>query len=211
MNWWDYLVTQAFNPPVEPGIDIGTPFHTAITAIDPGKVVSETFGGFGARVDVKTASGLTEYYQHLDTIDPAVKVGSLVGAGEVLGLSGGQLKGGSRPNSRADSTGPHVEFGLLRGNQSLDPSGLIRQAATYSTNPNSGNWWDGLAGGLGGVAGKASADPLGINAAVTTFGHGIADAAVVGEKNTSAWLGRQAIAFFVAAVVLLVLFGNSKS
>lgn len=50
------------------------------------------------------------------------------------------------------------------------------------------------------------ADPLGLGAAVTGVGHGLADFFVVAEQDVADWLKRQAVAFFVAAVVLLVLF-----
>lgn len=140
MSWWQDAITQAFNPPVEPGIDVGTPFHTPITALAPGKVISETFGGFGARVDVQTGPTTVEYYQHLDTIAGGLNVGSLVQAGQQLGLSGGQLSGGSRPNSSANSSGPHVEFGVINSGKPVDPAAVLSA---------------GIAG-IGGVAGAGS-------------------------------------------------------
>lgn len=210
--WWQNPVTQGFNPPIEPGVDIGTPFHSLITALAPGTVISESFGGFGARIDIKTSKGITEYYQHLDTILSGLKVGSKVELGQALGLSGGQLSGGSRPNSPANSSGPHVEFGAYSGDKTpldpylAEPSLLAKLLPTLNGGP-------ALPGGFDqfGHADPGAFDPtFGVAGAIagipTTIGHGLADFFVVAEQDIAEWLKRQSVAFFVAAIVLLVLF-----
>jgi murein DD-endopeptidase MepM/ murein hydrolase activator NlpD len=131
--WWQMPISQAFNPPVEPGQDIATPFHTPITDLVPGVVKSMGYGPWGGRIDVmQTGAGggnIVEYYQHLDEIAPGLKVGSFVTAGQFLGSSGGQLAGGEHPVQNAPdftySTGPHIEVGMTRDGQAVDPSALI--------------------------------------------------------------------------------------
>ncbi len=44
----------------------------------------------------------------------------------------------------------------------------------------------------------------------TSIGHGLANFLVLEKHAVDDWLGRQAIAFFVAAVVLLVLFSGDE-
>ncbi len=128
--WWQDPITQPFNPPVEPGQDIGTPFHTPITDLVPGVVKSMGYGPWGGRIDIMqsgTGGGnIVEYYQHLDEIAPGLNVGSMVTAGQFLGLSGGQLAGGEHPNLPPYSTGPHVEVGVVSSaGAPQDPSQLI--------------------------------------------------------------------------------------
>ena len=198
-NWWENLVTQGYNPPVEPGIDLYEPFHTLITALQGGTIVGESFGGFGARIDVKTDTGITEYYQHLDTIWSGLKVGSKVEVGQALGLSGGQLKGGTRPNDPKNSSGPHIEFGAIQGGKYIDPSVLVAAGPQAPPKPSDGSWLDSLLGGLGAGAGASA------GSAASAAGAGAGGlAAIPGEIGD--WAGRQAIALFVAAVVLFVLF-----
>jgi len=137
-------VSQTFNPPVEPGMDIATPFHTPITDLLPGVVRSMGYGPWGGRIDINTtdpASGapIVEYYQHLDEIAPGLAVGSVVTAGQMLGLSGGQLEGGEHPNSPPYSTGPHVEVGLIdSAGQPMNPSETIAGGPVAGTGSGGG-------------------------------------------------------------------------
>jgi hypothetical protein len=87
----------------------------------------------------------------------------------------------------ADILGP-FNLGLKLGGQLPGPIGAIYQQGAATPIP------------------ATLSDPLGINAAMTNFGHGLADFLVVGEQDIAEWLKRQTVAFFVAAVVLLVLF-----
>jgi len=123
--WWKDVITQAFNPPVEMGQDIGTPYGTAVTALQGGTVKDMITGAFGERIDINAGGSTVEYYQHLDSFAPGLRVGSQVTAGELLGESGGQLAGGQHPNSPLDSTGPHIEVGETVGGRPVDPSQLI--------------------------------------------------------------------------------------
>jgi len=144
--WWKDVITQAFNPPVEMGQDIGTPYGTPVTALQGGTVSAMTSGGFGERIDINAGGSTVEYYQHLDSFAPGLHVGSQVTAGELLGESGGQLAGGQHPNSPLDSTGPHIEVGETIGGRPVNPSQLIAA---------------GPQGGGGSLAGAAAGNPSG--------------------------------------------------
>ena len=240
-DWWTYPVTQGYNPPTEFGIDVGTPFHTAITDLLGGTVKATGYHPWGGEVDIATKSGLTEYVLHLDQIAPGLNPGTAVKAGQVIGLSGGQLAGGQHPVSSRYSTGPHVEYGLYSGSfgsKTVDPTALVKagykgSAATDSiqaspTSPHGPSlqdipfpgldlaFWLGkhVPGPLGTIYEQVAgtpvpsplSDPLGLQAAVTSLGHGLADFFVVSEQDIAEWLKRQTVAFFVAAIVLLVLF-----
>lgn len=107
---------QSFNGNVERGNDLGMLFHTSITDLLPGTVTDVSYHGWGGQVGILSSlpgyGSFITYYQHLDTIDPSIQVGTNVFSGEQLGLSGGQLSGGLHPNSPQYSSGPHVEFGI---------------------------------------------------------------------------------------------------
>lgn len=107
---------QSFNGNVERGNDVGMPFHTAITDILGGTVTDASYHPWGGQVGVLTSlpgyGSFIEYFQHLDTIDPAVQTGASLSPGQLIGLSGGQLSGGLHPNDPQFSSGPHVEFGI---------------------------------------------------------------------------------------------------
>jgi murein DD-endopeptidase MepM/ murein hydrolase activator NlpD len=190
--WYDSPTTQAHGVAGEQGIDIGTPFHSRITEVDPGQVDVTQYGPFGGLVGVQTARG-QEYYLHLDEID--VAKGQKVSAGQTVGLSGGQLSGGQHPASPAFSTGPHTEFGIfsgpLFGSSSIDPTGIIA-ALRGGQDP---------AQAVGGIPGLP--DP---SAIVTSIGHGLADGIAASLADVAAFFKRQIIALAVAVVVAIVLF-----
>ena len=126
--WQQYGVTQAHGVNGETGVDIGTPFHTPLTALASGQVVSASYGPWGGDIFVAVQQGaqtLYYNYHHLDQI--MVSVGQQIGAGTLLGLSGGQLSGGSHPATSQWSSGPHTEFGIytrpyISNQYALDPS-----------------------------------------------------------------------------------------
>jgi hypothetical protein len=229
--WWEFPFTQGYRPPSEYGVDVGTPLDTPLTAIFGGVVTRANYNPWGGEVDIKTAKGLTEYFLHLDQIAPGIAPGAKVSPGQLLGLSGGQLSGGAHPTAAEYSSGPHVEYGLFSGSWgvgTVDPTAIVKAGAPLagaSSGPLGGfdptdplgtrtalwNYWNSL-GDLSKAAnvptffGLDPTDPLGTRKAVTDLGHGAADFFSVSESNLSEWLKRQSIAFFVAAIVLLVLF-----
>ena len=125
-NWWEFPVTQGYKGADHVGVDIGTPFHTALTAILGGTVSGVRYGPFGGELDITTPQG-TEDYMHLDQVD--VQVGQKISIGELLGLSGGQLEGGQNPAQPPYSSGAHTMFSIFEGapwaSPSIDPTALL--------------------------------------------------------------------------------------
>lgn len=136
MSWWDqFPISQGWSPPHEYGEDIATPFHTPLTAPFPGTVTRTRYGPFGGEVDIRAsipgqAHPVTEYLLHEDVIN--VKTGQQIDTNTVVGLSGGQLSGGSHPADPAYSSGAHTEVGFFTGapwaSESLSPSAILTQA-----------------------------------------------------------------------------------
>lgn len=215
MGWWQDLITQAFNPPAEPGVDVGTPFHTPITALAAGTVVSETHGGFGQRIDIATGGGVKEYYQHLDTIAQGIKVGSHVSVGELLGLSGGQLSGGSSPNDPRNSSGPHVEFGIIGpGGTPMDPTAALKAGPAGGAGRGTGNpfqaFLDALGNVTGSAAGKASAAGglINVDVNLNPF-QGLGSGLGAFAGTSTAWAQANIIPLVVAGLIILVVLGAS--
>jgi murein DD-endopeptidase MepM/ murein hydrolase activator NlpD len=119
LTWLNAPVTQAYGGAatgvVNNGLDLGTAFHTPIGSIVSGTVQSATYSPeIGGQVMVAfQQAGQTLYaaYVHLDEI--AVSVGQQVNVGTLIGLSGGQLSGGSHNAKYPYSTGPHTLFGIF--------------------------------------------------------------------------------------------------
>lgn len=213
-NWWDaFPITQRFGASepgygsgTETGTDYGTPLHTVITSPFAGVVQSAGYFPWGGEVDVAVAvPGQPKIKDqtviHLDQI--SVKPGQKVTAGSVLGVSGGQLSGGAHPVSSAYSSGPHTELDFFSGkpfaSTSYDPTQILEGVGAGGVSfPNPLQPVSDVAGAISGIP--------------TTIGHGLADAVGAGVTDVGVWFRRQAVAFFVAAVVLYVLFaGTGKS
>lgn len=121
-DWLGYGISHGFYSSGISGVadsphfanDIGTPYHTPITALFPGTVVSERTGlGWGTEIFIKPDNtNLPEYYYyHLDTLQPSI--GQHLNAGDVIGLSGGQNSGGQNPSTPQFSSGPHTHIGFF--------------------------------------------------------------------------------------------------
>jgi murein DD-endopeptidase MepM/ murein hydrolase activator NlpD len=121
-DWLNAGISHGFFSTLVPGVgdtphfanDINTAYHTPITALFTGTVVSERTGlPWGTEIFVKPDDpGIPEYYYyHLDTL--SVVPGQKVTAGQQIGLSGGQNSGGSNPSSPDMSTGPHTHVGFF--------------------------------------------------------------------------------------------------
>lgn len=115
----DISQTWHFKGGGETGIDIGMhgKIDTPIYSVSSGKVIGSGYYGGGGVVSIQSNinyGGITGpasiYYQHLDQV--LVPKGSQVYQGELIGLSGGQLSGGSHPSSSQFSNGPHIEIGI---------------------------------------------------------------------------------------------------
>lgn len=132
-SWLGFKQTQQYGQHltgvVNTGIDLATPFHTPITSLTDGTVVSTTYSpeiGGQALIEFNYF-GKTMYaaYVHLDDI--LVSVGQHIPQGAVIGLSGGQLSGGLHNAKYPYSTGPHTLFGIFKApsasyENSIDPT-----------------------------------------------------------------------------------------
>jgi murein DD-endopeptidase MepM/ murein hydrolase activator NlpD len=121
-DWLAYGVTNGYSTTQIPGNgdsphfanDIGTPFHTPITALFSGTVKEQKTGlPWGTEVFIQPDNpNLPEYYYyHLDTLD--THVGQHLTAGQFIGLSGGQNRGGTNPSTPDMSSGPHTHVGFF--------------------------------------------------------------------------------------------------
>jgi len=143
--WLNYPVTHGYYATYDPNIadtphyalDIGTPFHTPITAIESGTVIQADYAAWGGEIFVKPDNGSEEYYvYHLD--QNSVSPGQHVNAGDLLGLSGGEnpgYPGALHPAAPEWSDGLHTHIGLFTNwastpigtrPQGPDPSALIQ-------------------------------------------------------------------------------------
>jgi hypothetical protein len=123
--WYSYPITHGYISGYDASqwdtphyaVDIGTPFHTPITAIKSGKVVQADYAVWagqpgGGEVFIKPDDGSPEYYfYHFDRNE--VVTGQHVNAGQEIGLSGGQNVGGEHPVSTMWSSGLHLHAGFF--------------------------------------------------------------------------------------------------
>ena len=119
-QWLSYGITHGYIPTSNCNdcphyaVDIGTPFHTSVTALFSGLVLSQKTGlRWGTELFIKPddMSVPEFYYYHLDILN--TQPGQHVNAGDVIGLSGGQNAGGSNPTTPEYSSGPHTHVGLF--------------------------------------------------------------------------------------------------
>lgn len=93
------------------GLDLANARGTPVTAAAQGEVVmAQEQAIFGNAVIVHHGHGVTTSYNHLNRID--VVVGDRVVAGDAIGLLG----------STGQSTGPHLHFSMVVGEEAVDPS-----------------------------------------------------------------------------------------
>ena len=94
------------------GVDYGAPVGTPVWSVADGIVVDARFSkSAGNMVVVQHVNGLRTEYFHLSKFAEGVRAGSRVTQKQAIGYVG----------STGMSTGPHLHFGLLRGNSHLDP------------------------------------------------------------------------------------------
>jgi murein DD-endopeptidase MepM/ murein hydrolase activator NlpD len=118
-------VTSRFNPhrmhPVlkvvmpHNGIDFGAAAGTPVYSAGPGVVESVGDGGpCGNMVQVRHPNGLVTAYCHLSKFAPGLYAGEHVEARQLVGFVG----------QTGRATGPHLHFGVRRGDVFLDPLSL---------------------------------------------------------------------------------------
>ncbi|NMB20395.1 MAG: peptidoglycan DD-metalloendopeptidase family protein [Firmicutes bacterium] len=92
------------------GIDIVAPEGTKVQAAASGKVSSVgNRGNYGLSVVIEHAGGVTTWYGHVSKV--SVKVGEQVKQGQTIALVG----------STGLVTGPHLDFRIKIGDQTVDP------------------------------------------------------------------------------------------
>lgn len=97
-----------------PAIDIGVPTGTPVMAADGGVVVyTGQKGGYGISVGIDHGNGYVSYYNHLSGY--GVKEGEKVKKGQEIAKSG----------STGVSTGPHLDFKILKDGTPVDPEALV--------------------------------------------------------------------------------------
>ncbi|MBD8634313.1 M23 family metallopeptidase [Stenotrophomonas sp. CFBP 13725] len=123
----EFRLSSAFGPRRHPirgrahahsGADMAAARGTPVHAIAEGTVaaVRELAKGYGRHVVVDHADGYSSWYAHLDRIDAALHVGSIVRAGQRLGSVG----------STGSATGPHLHLEIRQGNIPLEPMALLQ-------------------------------------------------------------------------------------
>jgi murein DD-endopeptidase MepM/ murein hydrolase activator NlpD len=96
------------------GVDYAAPVGTPVQAVGAGVVVSAgQSGGSGKLVRIHHSGGYETMYLHLSRI--AVKPGARVAQGAVVGYVG----------SSGLSTGPHLDFRVLRHGTAINPTKVI--------------------------------------------------------------------------------------
>ncbi len=95
------------------GFDYRAHYGTPVYAVANGTVVGACFsGGWGNEVKIRHGNGLVSQYAHLSSM--SVSGGQKVVRGQVIG----------RVGSTGRSTGAHLHFGLLSGNNYINPNQL---------------------------------------------------------------------------------------
>ena len=135
MNWYDYPVCVPFgnaNYDAKLGgshdMDVSTPPNTPIIALVPGVVSDISAPPWGKQVCVKVEGFAAPYmaYLHLAAVNPLLKVGEPINAGDLIGWSGGctlpgQYNGTSNPtysnflNTSDMSSRSQTGIALMRG------------------------------------------------------------------------------------------------
>ena len=95
------------------GIDFGAPTGTPVYAAGAGVVKEVRWaGGYGHWLKIEHQGGWATGYGHLSAYAKSLKVGEHVAQGQVVAYVG----------STGLSTGPHLHYEVMHGNDKLDPS-----------------------------------------------------------------------------------------
>lgn len=98
------------------GIDYAAPMRTPVYAASDGIVVKRIYRrrGFGREIVIDHKNGYKTVYAHLHRFASGIHVGSKVKYGQLIGYLG----------SSGLSTGPHLHFGVIYKNRSINPEKL---------------------------------------------------------------------------------------
>lgn len=122
-----YTITSGFGSRPSPGgvgstnhegIDLKlVPTGSPIVAAAAGTVrIAGSYYGMGTTVAIDHPNGIRTYYGHMKKLDPAMRVGVTVVAGQQLGWEG----------STGNSTGAHLHFGVQRNGTFIEPAAFMR-------------------------------------------------------------------------------------
>lgn len=114
----DYTFTSAFKwrwGRLHSGVDLAAPEGTPVYAADNGKVIvsEESGNGYGRYVIIDHGNGYKTLYGHNSSL--LVSVGDIVAKGDKITLSG----------NTGNSTGPHLHFEVIVGDEKVDPQGYL--------------------------------------------------------------------------------------
>lgn len=123
-NWYTFPITHGYissyaGPNTDTphyADDIGTPFHTPLTALWSGTVKQADYAAWGGEIFIQPDDpNIPEYYfYHPDRLE--VSTGQHVTAGQEIALSGGEnpgFPGAEHPAQPQWSTGPHTHVGFF--------------------------------------------------------------------------------------------------
>jgi murein DD-endopeptidase MepM/ murein hydrolase activator NlpD len=104
------------------GIDIAAKVGTPVLAALDGTIKSAGFSkAQGNYISIDHGNGLESVYKHLSS--GTMQVGQKVNQGQIVAKSG----------NTGITTGPHLEFQLLRNGVAIDPLSYTQQSASYLT------------------------------------------------------------------------------
>jgi hypothetical protein len=141
--------SRGFIPGTHYGIDFSVPVGTPVHAAGDGTITYENNepGGYGNIITISHANNFQTRYGHLSQfLKPQ---GTVVKAGDVIGLSGGA----AGAEGSGNSTGPHLHFEIRTDpNTPVDPMPYLSGTSTVGADTSSGSTSD-TSGGSGGLAG----------------------------------------------------------
>lgn len=134
-NYSSKLVTSKYNQirgdRQHKGLDLGVQSGTEILSPQDGivKTSQMTQGNCGGLIEITHSDNIITRYCHLKKLN--VSSGQNVKAGQLIALSGG----GENDPGRGHSTGPHLHFEVLVGNQFVNPEEYLSdQIAIFTGN-----------------------------------------------------------------------------
>lgn len=115
-------IGQEYGHNGHPGLDISAPVGTQALSPFSGTVThasDDDPGGYGSWVEITGDDGTVIRYGHLSGMN--VQVGEQVGAGTMIGQTGGAAGAPGAGNSE----GPHLHFEVRQGGHTVDPTGFL--------------------------------------------------------------------------------------
>jgi murein DD-endopeptidase MepM/ murein hydrolase activator NlpD len=106
------------------GVDIAAPYGSKVLSIASGTVMyTGWINGYGYVVQIKHDNGYCSQYGHLSAYAQGITPGTRVGQGEHIAYLG----------SSGQSTGPHLDLRVWKGNSYVNPHDLLGIEKTKNT------------------------------------------------------------------------------